>query len=210
MSEIADIIFEALLKVFKYKEIVVVLISILPIVEARLAIPIAIRYGMHPVTGWVLAFIGSSVIVPLLLLVLIPFVKWLAKTRLFKKVGSALYDKFEKKSESVEKNGSDLKKMLGVFTFVAVPLPLTGVWTGSAVASVVKLNLPKGCLAVIAGNLVAGGIITLLCAFLPQKAIDWVILALTVIAVAVLCVLIVKIALHKPKEAEKAEESKKE
>ena len=124
MSEIADIIFEALLKVFKYKEIVVVLISILPIVEARLAITIAIRYGMHPVTGWLLAFIGSSVIVPLLLLVLIPFVKWLAKTRLFKKVGSALYDKYEKKSESVEKNGSDLKKMLGVLRLSPFPCRL--------------------------------------------------------------------------------------
>ena len=58
MSEIADIIFEALLKVFKYKEIVVVLISILPIVEARLAIPIAIRKVMHLVTSWHLEFIG--------------------------------------------------------------------------------------------------------------------------------------------------------
>lgn len=199
MQEIADIIFEALLKAFKYKEIVVALISVLPIVEARLAVPIALRYGIHPALGWLLSFAGSSAIVPLLLLVLIPFIKWLAGTKIFRKIGETLYEKFEKKSESVDKEtASDFKKMLGVFLFVAIPLPLTGVWTGSAVASIIGLKLPKASVAVIAGNLVASGIITLLCVFL-EKYIDWIILALTVIALVVVIILIVKIALHKPK-----------
>lgn len=198
MAEIADIIFDALLKVFKYKEIVVALISILPIVEARLAIPIALRYGIHPAFGWLLSFAGSSAIVPLLLLVLIPFIKWLSSTKLFKKVGETIYEKFEKKSRSVQGGVSDFKKMLSVFLFVAIPLPLTGVWTGSAVASIIGLKLPKATAAVVAGNLVASGIITLLCVFL-EKYIDWIILALTVIAIAVVIVLIIKIILHKPK-----------
>ena len=90
--------------------------------------------------------------------------------------------------------------MLGVFLFVAIPLPLTGVWTGSAVASIIGLKLPKATLAVVLGNLVASGIITLLSFFLSAY-IDWIILALTVIAVIVVAVLIIKIALHKSKPA---------
>ena len=201
MDQIAETIFEALLKVFVFPELVVVIIAIIPIVEARLAIPIGIRYGIHPVFSWLLAFAGSSVIVPVLLLVLIPFIKWLSKTKIFRKVGETIYEKFEKKSEGVgSENTSDFKKMLGVFLFVAVPLPLTGVWTGSAVASIVGLKLPKATLAIVLGNLVASGIITLLSFFLSAY-IDWIILALTVIAVIVVAVLIVKIILHKPKAA---------
>lgn len=203
MEHIANAIFDALLKVFKHEEIVVALISIIPIVEARLAVPIAIRYGISPVNGWLLAFAGSSLIVPLLLLILIPFIRWLAKTKLFRKVGETIYEKFEKKSQGLNdapqegQRKSDLKKMLGVFLFVAVPLPLTGVWTGSAVASIIKLKYPKAVAAVIAGNLVASGIITLLCVFF-EKYIDYIILALTLIAVIVVIVLIIKIIIHKP------------
>lgn len=203
MEQVAETIFEALLSVFKFPELVVVLVSVIPIVEARLAVPIGIRYGIHPALSWLLSFAGSSAIVPLLLLLLIPFVKWLSKTKLFRRIGETIYEKFEKKSESVKENGSDFKKMLGVFLFVALPLPLTGVWTGSAVASIIGLKLPKASLAVIAGNLVASGIITLLCFFF-EKYIDWIILALTVIALIVVVVLIVKIILHKPKTAESA------
>ena len=149
MDQVAETIFEFLLKIFVFPELVVVIISIIPIVEARLAIPIGIRYGIHPVSSWLLAFAGSAAIVPLLLLVLIPFIKWLSKTKIFRKIGETIYEKFEKKSESVEKNASDFKKMLGVFLFVAIPLPLTGVWTGSAIASIVGLKLPKATLAEI-------------------------------------------------------------
>lgn len=209
MEQVANAIFDALLKVFKHEEIVVALIAVIPIVEARLAVPIAIRYGLSAPYGWLLSFIGSSLIVPVLLLVLIPFIRWLSKTKLFRKVGETIYEKFEKKSQGITdddgKKKSDFKKMLGVFLFVAVPLPLTGVWTGSAVASIIKLKYPKAVLSVIAGNFVASGIITLLCVFF-EKYIDVIILALTVIAVIVVVLLIVKIILHKPSEKKQSED----
>lgn len=199
-----------LTRVFVYPEIVTTLIAILPIVEARLAIPIGLGLGMGYLKSWAFAFIGSSLIVPLLLLVLIPFVKWLAKTKLFHKLGTVIYEKFENKSKSVGnadddgevppeiKRKSDLKKMLGVFVFVAIPLPLTGVWTGSAVASIVKLPYGKAVASVIAGNLAASLIILLLCRFFADY-INYIILALAVIAVVVVLTLIIKVIVHKPK-----------
>lgn len=215
---------DALLKVFRYPELVTVLISILPIVEARGAIPIAFRYGIKPPLALLYAFVGSSLMAPILIAVLLPFVRYLSKTKLFRKVGQTLYEKFEKKSQNILKeetdgtNGAgqtdatdgatarkkDFRKMLGVFAFVAIPLPLTGVWTGSAVAALTRLPYPKALASVVAGNLVATSILTLLCAFLPAKVIDYVVLAIGLIAIAVVAVLIVKIILHKSPE-EKAE-----
>ena len=215
-DKIIQTVLDFLNRVFVYPEIVTTLIAILPIVEARLAIPIGLGLGMGYIKSWAFAFIGSSLIVPLLLLVLIPFVKWLAKTKLFHKLGEVVYEKFESKSKSVgeaDEDGEappevrrkrDLKKMLGVFVFVAIPLPLTGVWTGSAVASIVKLPYGKAVASVIAGNLVASLIILLLCRFF-NAYINYIILALALIAIVVVLVLIVKVIVHKPKTAEAAD-----
>ncbi len=218
-DQIINTVLEFLKRVFVYPEIVTTLIAILPIVEVRLAIPIGLGLGMGYIQSWAFSFIGSSLIVPLLLLVLIPFVKWLAKTRLFHKLGTVIYEKFEKKSKSVatdkttdnpdsenaqadesakrKKRKSDLKKMLGVFVFVAIPLPLTGVWTGSAVASIIKLPYGKAVASVVAGNLVASLIILLLCRFFNDY-INYIIMALALIAIVVVAVLIVKVIVHKP------------
>lgn len=215
-DKIIQTVLDFLSRVFVYPEIVTTLIAILPIVEARLAIPIGLGLGMGYIKSWLFAFVGSSLIVPLLLLVLIPFVKWLAKTKLFHKLGEVVYEKFESKSKSVGeadeddevppeiRRKRDLKKMLGVFVFVAIPLPLTGVWTGSAVASIVKLPYGKAVASVIAGNLVASLIILLLCRFF-NAYINYIILALALIAIVVVLVLIVKVIVHKPKTAETAD-----
>lgn len=210
LSGFTQIITDALLKVFGFPELVTVFISVLPIVEARGAIPIAFGYGIKPPFALLYAFIGSTLMAPILIAALLPFIKWLSKTKLFKKVGQTIYEKFEKKAQNVLKDGesgnglqsdcknknSDFKKMLGVFAFVAVPLPLTGVWTGSAVAAVTRLPYGKALLSVAAGNLVATTIITLLCFFF-EKYIDWIILAIGIVAIAVVIALIIKIILHK-------------
>jgi uncharacterized membrane protein len=216
IDKLIDIILQFLEKVFVFPELVVVLIAILPIVEARLAIPIALEYGFSYFKAWGLSFVGSSLFAPILLLFLIPFIKWLAKTKLFKKVGSALYDKFAQKADGVikeetatgmKKMSADMKKFIGVLLFVAIPLPLTGVWTGCAVASILGLKYWKSLVAVISGNLIASSIITLLCLFF-EPYIDYIITALGIIAIVVVILLIVKIILHKPKnnETEKTEE----
>lgn len=190
-------------KIFVSRELVVTLIAVLPIVEARMAIPIAFGYGMNPFKGWLFSFLGSSLTAPILLLVLIPLVKWLSTTKIFKKLGETLYEKFESKAKSVKTDETEqnvkkrnLKKAIGVFAFVAIPLPLTGVWTGSAVASVLKLPYPLALAAVVLGNAVASAIILLLCVFF-EAYVDLIILVLAVIAIVVVVVLIVKVALHK-------------
>lgn len=187
---------DLLLQWFHYPWIVVLLLAALPIVEARLAIPMAVKYGYGGITPFLLGFFGSSLLVPLLLLILIPFIKWLAKTRLFKRIGETVYEKFSKKSESVDKSSSDAKKMLGIMLFVAVPLPLTGVWTGCAIASIIKLPYGKSLISILAGNAIACTVLAALSALFSETVINYIIAGISLIAVAIAVVLIVKALLR--------------
>ncbi len=190
----------------------VFLLSMIPIAEARFAIPFGISMGLTPFESFGWAFLGSSLITPILLLILIPIINALSRTKFFSKIGKFLYDKFEKKSrslasENAETDGKkpfftkkELKKVGGTALFVAVPLPLTGVWTGSAVASIVKLGFVKGLIGIIAGNAVACGIITLI-SYLFEPYVNYITLAFFIIAVIVVIILIVKFIIYKPKTA---------
>ncbi len=206
MQEIINAIQSGLLSVFGHEEIVIVLIAILPIVEVRLAVPMAFGYGLAWYECFAYSFVGSSLMIPLLLAVLIPFIKWLSKTKLFRKIGDALYSRFEEKSQSIDPQKSERKKALALMLFVAIPLPLTGVWTGCAIGSILKLKYKNALLAVLAGNAIASAIMTLLCAIFEETVIDYIILAIGVIAIAVVILLIVKILLHKPKKVDENEQ----
>lgn len=226
LNSIINAISQFLLDIFGSPEIVTVLISMVPIVEARLAIPMAISYGIEPFFAWLLGFLGSAVIVPILLLILLPILNFLRNTKTFKKIGDVVYERFEKRSNKVYSNSQqdenelencanndsdnkaaqksslsrDTKIMIGVFLFVAVPMPLTGVWTGSAIAAICGLKYYKAVIAVIAGNLVASVIITLLSVFFAAY-INTIIMVIGLIAIAVVISLIIKIIFSKPKQA---------
>lgn len=199
MDYIISQIQQFLLSIFAYEEIVIILIAILPIVEARLAVPMAVGYGMSWWQAWLYSFLGSTIIAPILLLVLIPIIRWLAKTKLFHKIGEALYSKFENKSKQIDEKASDWKKFWGLFIFVAIPLPLTGVWTGCAVGSILKMKYPHALGAVALGNFVASGIITLLTVLFPAH-VDLIITIIGIIALVVVIALIIKIITYKPKK----------
>ncbi|MCH5162931.1 MAG: small multi-drug export protein [Clostridiales bacterium] len=204
-------------------ELTVFLLSMIPIAEARFAIPFGITMGMNPFEAFGWAFLGTTVITPLLLLILIPIINALSRTKFFSKIGKFLYDKFEKKSKSITESDNqdgqnvgathkkklskkELEKMGGTALFVAVPIPLTGVWTGSAVASIVKLGFLKGLISVAVGNAVACSIITLICwAF--AEYVTYITIAFAVIAICVVIFLIVKLILYKPKDAATADEA---
>lgn len=206
MDAIISTIQNFLSDVFVYPQIVIVLIAILPIVEARLAVPMAFGYSLAWYESLLLGFVGSCLVAPLLLLALIPFIKWLSTTKLFKKIGDALYSKFENKSKQIDEKASNAKKFWGLVLFVGIPLPLTGVWTGCAVASILKMKYSHALSAVTLGNFIASSIMTLLCVFLPQDIINYVISAIGIIALIIVVILIIKIATYKKKPQEKNED----
>ena len=158
-----------------------VLISMLPVIELRGAIPFATNTGFWSslalnqweAFGW--SFLGSSAIVPLIALIFLPIINCLKRTKLFNKLALAIENRVKSKTANIENaqeksdrfSKSYWKKFLAVFIFVAIPLPFTGVWTGTCVAVFIGLDYISTCLSVIFGNLIAGLLITLILEFFP-------------------------------------------
>ena len=205
-----------------------ILISMLPLFELRGAIMFASSFELwgavtlSPWLAYLYSFIGSSLIVPIIALLFIPIINWLKKTKLFKKLGNAIYNMVSSKSKKIQddvnainadttiadeakQKKSRIKKMLGIFAFVAIPLPLTGVWTGTAIAVVLGMKFTDILISVIGGNAVAGLIITLLTLILGDKSIYglYAFLALVVVFLAVsIIVALVKRAKNKKLQKE--------
>lgn len=166
-----------------------------------------------------LAALGASyprstvVAVPIFFL-LRPILNLLKKVKWFTALPAMVEEYFRKKAEEVKNRKGKLSesgiKQLGVFIFIAIPLPMTGVWTGTAIAVFLGLKFKEIILPVLGGNLVAGLIISLLAElFLPY--VDIILYVLFALVVVMLIVFIVKIALTKPKEENKEQdEDKKE
>ena len=174
-----------------------VLISILPIIEVRGAIPFGTNssiWGNIALTNWesfLWSLIGSSAIVPVIALLFIPIINWLKRTKLFKKMATSIENRIASKASSITnsdqnskiKKMSYWKKFIAVFVFVSIPLPLTGVWTGTCVAIFLGLDFLSTCISVIGGNIVAGLVITLILEFFPwlNNWLLWIFLALVIV-----------------------------
>lgn len=139
------------------QKLLVAAVSMFPIIELKGTIPIAIAWGIPKLTSFVLAYIGSCLPVIPLLFLLRPIIKWMYATKFF----SSFANWIEKRSEHKGQLIYDYK-YIGLFLFVAIPLPTTGVWTGSIVASLLKLDVKKCIPLIFAGNLAAGIIVVLL------------------------------------------------
>lgn len=171
----------------------VILIAIVPVIELRGAIPFAL-ITLPWWESYLCAVIGSTIPALFVLPLLKPLFSWMRKTRGFKRIAKGLDGKFTKKSAAIvegvktekQKRKIFAKKFLGVVSFVAIPLPLTGAWTGSAIAAYLNLPYWSGVLAVLVGNVIAGAIMTALCLLLPKTAMPWVMLGFLALAVVVI------------------------
>lgn len=135
----------------------VFLISILPIVELRGAIPVAFALGLDIVPSYIVSVVGNLLPVPFILLFITPFCNFLKRTKALKWFPEWLEKKAAKNESKVTKY-----KNLGLFLFVAIPLPGTGAWTGALVASFIGYKFKDAFLAITAGVLTAGVIMTAL------------------------------------------------
>lgn len=177
-----------------------IFISTLPIIELRGAIPFAtntkiwksLAMSNWQAFGW--SLIGSSLVVPVIALIFIPLINWLKRTKLFSKMACALENRIKNKTQNMaganEINKSQFKKVIATFIFVAIPLPLTGVWTGTCVALFLGLDFLTTCITVISANFVAGLIITLILQFFPALNDYLLYIFLIIVAIIIICEII--------------------
>ena len=139
-------------------ELAVVLLSVIPVAELRLAIPVAIvQYGIPPVEALMFACIGNLIPVPFIILFIRKIFKWMKKFKMFRSIVEKLEKRGEEKKSTVEKY-----KFWGLFIFVAIPLPGTGAWTGALIAGLMDMRLKKAMPSITLGVLTAGIIVTLI------------------------------------------------
>ncbi|MFC1990115.1 COG2426 family protein [Chloroflexota bacterium] len=149
---------EELLSLGFSKELVVLFIAALPVVELRGALPVAINVlGLPWYYALSLAVLGNLLPVPLLLIFLKTITEWLGRIDFFQRPLNWLFERTMRRGRIV-----DRYKRIGLALFVAIPLPATGAWTGSLVAVLFNLKFKHAFLAILAGVLMAGIIITCL------------------------------------------------
>ena len=114
--------------------------------------------GLSPIHATTIAFIGSMIPVPFILFTIRPIFNYLKTTGLFKKLVNKLTDK------SMNTNSGKIQKygVWGLILIVAIPLPGTGVWSGSLIAALMNMRFKRAFPAILVGNLIAGILIMLL------------------------------------------------
>lgn len=185
---------EYLLQIFKNKEISIILISTIPMIELRGSIPVSLHMNLSVVKTLFIAWFGSCLVVPVLLLLLKPVLAWMRRFKLFRGLSNAVEELFQSKADKVSTNKNnekktETKKLLTLFAFVSVPIPLTGTWSGSAIAVFMNLPFTKSLLAICAGNLVAASLMTAL-AYLLKSYADYIIIGLAISVVILISVYI--------------------
>lgn len=131
------------------------LISMVPVIELRGAIPIAVANGLPPIVAIPVAVFGNILPTPFIILFVRSFFDWM-KRRIPKL--NHFVEKLEQKGES--KKGIIQKgEFLGLLLFVAIPLPGTGAWTGALIAAMLNMRLKNAFPAIALGVISAGLIV---------------------------------------------------
>lgn len=127
------------------------IISMLPIIELRGAIPVGAAMDIPFFPNYFVAVLGNILPVPFLIAFSKKVLLWLSS---FEKFGHIFKKIIRKADEKAHKIGK--LELLGLFFFVAIPLPGTGAWTGSLIAAILRLRLIPSYLIIILGVMTSG------------------------------------------------------
>lgn len=196
------------------------IMSFIPLIELKGGIIFArgAELGFFESFGLAYAF-STLAFIPVFFL-LVPILNLLKRLKWFKTFADKIELYFKDKAAGAlvkaEKSGKKARsekfyKMLGTFIFVAIPLPMTGVWTGTAVAVFFNLKFKDAVLPVVIGNFIAGAIISVLAEiiiglspnFAVAKAVlDYILYGLLALAAVLLIIVVVKILRKKKPQAD--------
>lgn len=139
-----------------YKYLIVFLVSMVPIIELRGAVPIGVGMGLDLWIVYVISIIGNMLPVPIIYLFARKVLVWGKDKKYIGKFFTFCLEKGEhggqKLMAKAGKNGTFIALML----FVAIPLPGTGAWTGTLAASMLNFGFKRSTFAVLLGVLIAG------------------------------------------------------
>lgn len=137
------------------KYLIVFLISMVPLIELRGAIPYAVGFGLPTVQSYIVAVIGNMIPVPFIYLFARKILEWGKDKKYIGKFFTWCLEKGEKGGKKLQaKAGRGL--YVALLLFVGIPLPGTGAWTGTLAASFLDMGFKKSVIYVLLGVLLAG------------------------------------------------------
>ncbi|XME04173.1 COG2426 family protein [Lachnospiraceae bacterium C1.1] len=140
-----------------FKYITTFLISMVPIIELRGALPYAIGFGIPTLQALIICVIGNMIPVPFIYLFARRILEWGKDKKVIGGFFRFCLEKGEKAGKKLKSGGHGA--YIGLALFVGIPLPGTGAWTGMLAASFLDMDFKKSTAAVLSGVLLAGVII---------------------------------------------------
>ncbi len=132
------------------RELIVFIISLMPILELRGGLIASALLGLSGIKSFIICFIGNIIPIPFILWLITPIFDYLKKTKIFSGIVNKLENKAMSKKEQIEK-----LEYLGLLLFVGIPLPGTGAWTGCLIAAVLNMDRKKAFIACMLGIFMA-------------------------------------------------------
>jgi uncharacterized membrane protein len=138
------------------KEVVVFIISMVPLLELRGGLIVAYLLQIPITTAIPICIIGNIIPIPFILLFIRQIFKWMKKIKIFRGLVEKLENRAMSKSDNIKKY-----EFWGLVLFVGIPLPGTGAWTGSLIAALLEMDIKKAVLAELLGIAIATVIMSL-------------------------------------------------
>lgn len=145
------------------------LLSMVPVIELRGAIPLGIAMDLNPVYVYISCLIGSSLVSIPVVLIFRQVIDFFRHRKYFNIVIRWVDGKIESRAKKLK-----AASILGLIVFVGVPLPTTGSWSGSALASILKMRIKDALFGVFIGNAIAGAVMLGVSLHLSEASIEFV------------------------------------
>ena len=145
------------------KYLIAFFISMVPLIELRVAVPYSIAMGLPTLQAYIVCIVGNMLPVPFIFLFARRVLEWGKDKKIIGKLFTFCLEKGHKGGEKLKASaGKGL--FVALLLFVGIPLPGTGAWTGTLAASILDMDFKDSVIAVLLGVILAGIIMGLLSA----------------------------------------------
>ena len=157
------------------------LLSMVPVIELRGAIPLGIAMDLNPVYVYISCLIGSSLVSIPVVLIFRQVIDFFRHRKYFNIVIRWVDAKIESRAKKLK-----AASILGLIVFVGMPLPTTGSWSGAALASIFKMRIKDSLFGVFIGNAIAGAIMLGVSLHISEGSIEMIIASVLLVLVGMI------------------------
>lgn len=169
----------------------VILMALIPTIESKIAIPFGLSYAiwgeatLSPVVAFVCAYIGSM-LPSIFIIIIIRKLKNKTSGFVCDRLINGAESKYHKKLALLSSKSKTFYKLSSLALFVAVPLPLTGVYSGSLIAGLSNLKVYQAFIAIAIGEFISCLVITLLCVLFENSTLYILLASLVLVAIFII------------------------